>query len=353
MRPRTPRGLLVLPLGALVLLTACATGGGTPPAAPAGAATSAGSAPTTGAVAAATARLLQKMTVPYTPISGPMAPLWIAVEQKLFEKYGLEVTPQFIGGSSPITQAMSTGEFDIGIGNGAVAALNRLNGGDILIIGLHAPAFSIDSWSRPEIRTIADLRGKTIGVTRFGSSTHFAAIAMLASVGMQPSDAVVVQTGGVGESLAALLSLQIDDVMLAPPQSFEAGRAGFHQVAVLSQLGEYGLFPETGIIAREAVLREPARHDAAVRFLRAFAEALTLARTDPELSKQAYRKYTQVDDEQVLQETYDYYSKFFSSTLRIDEKSITNLMLFLDHPQAREADPHLFYDNTLVDEAAR
>jgi NitT/TauT family transport system substrate-binding protein len=352
MRLHNSRKLFLVLLGALVLLAACTGGSGSPPppAAPiATAESAAGAAPP----AAAPARPLQQMTVPYTPISGPMAPLWIAVEQKLFEKYGLEVTPQFIGGSSPITQAMSTGEFDIGIGNGAVAALSRLNGGDILIIGLHAPAFSIDSWSRPEIRTIADLRGKTIGVTRFGSSTHFAAIAMLASAGMQPSDAVIVQTGGVGESLAALLSQQMDDVMMAPPQSFEAGRAGFHQVAVLSQLGEYGLFPETGIIAREAVLREPARRDAAVRFLRAFAEALTVARTDAEASKQVYRKYTQVDDEEVLQETYDYYSKFFSSTLRIDEKSIANLMLFLDHPQAREADPKLFYDNSLVDEAAR
>src|SRR5205809_1286018 len=119
----------VAPLGALVLMAACTAGSGSAPP-PTAAVATARSGSTTAPTAASPARPLQQLTVPYTPISGPMAPLWIAVEQKLFEKYGLEVTPQFIGGSSPITQAMSTGEFDIGIGNGAVAALSRLNGGD-------------------------------------------------------------------------------------------------------------------------------------------------------------------------------------------------------------------------------
>ncbi len=348
---------LLAAVAAQLLLVSCASSGGSsapaaaPKAVPAAAPTSASQAPTAGAVDAS--GQLEKMTVPYTPISGPMAPLWIGVEQKLFEKYGLEVTAQFVGGSSPITQALTTGEYDLAVANGGVAALNRLNGGDIMIVGIHAPTFSIDSWSKPEIRSIPELRGKTIGVTRFGSSTHFAAIAMLESAGMQPSDATILQTGGVSESLAALLSGQMDAVMLAPPQSFEARRAGYHQVALLSELGEYGLFPETGIIAREAVLREPQRRATGVRFMRAFGEALRLAKTDAELTKQVFRKYAQIDDEGVLQDTFDFYSKFFPDTLRIDERSIVNMMAFLDHPQARSADPKLFYDNGLVDEASR
>jgi NitT/TauT family transport system substrate-binding protein len=349
-----------LRLAALVVLaalvaSACGSSGPAPKPAAGPTAAPAAASPAAGQPAAAPAApvALRKITVPYTPISGPMAPLWVAVEERLFEKYGLEVTPQFIGGSSPITQAMASGEFDLAVGNGATAALNRLTGGDVLIVGTHAPAFSIDCWAKPELRTIPDLRGKTIGVTRFGSSTQFAATAMLASAGLQPSDVVVLQTGGVGESLAALTSGQIDAVMLAPPQSFEAGRAGYHQVAVLAELGEYGLFPETAVLAREALLREPERRAVGVQFMRAFAEGLALARTDADLAKRVFRKYTQIDDETVLQATFDYYSKAFSSTLHVDEKTITNLTAFLDHPQAATADPRLFYDNSLVDEASR
>lgn len=348
--------LLLVVVGPL-LLAACAGGGGAaPPAAPKTApAPSGGGAATQQPAARApdAGWQMRKMTVPYTPVGGPMGPLWIAVEEKLFEKHGLEVTPQFVSGSSPITQSLASGEYDIAVANGAIAALNRLGGGETILIGVHAPYFSIDSWSKPELRTIADLRGKTIGVTRFGSSTHFAAMAMLASAGLQPTDAVILQTGGLGESLAALLSLQADAVMLAPPQNLEARKAGFHQVAVLSQLGEYGLFPETGIIARDAVLREPERRQVGVRFLRAFNEALALTRTDAEVNKRVLRKYTQVDDEEILQATFEFYSKYFPTSMRIDDKTITNMLAFLDDPRAKDADPKLFYDNSLVDEASR
>jgi NitT/TauT family transport system substrate-binding protein len=355
----------------LLLAVACAGGGGTasPPAKPAAAqppaaATIAPSAtvPASASNAAngqAAARpaepawQMHKMTVPYTPVGGPMAPLWIAVEEKLFEKHGLDVTAQFVGGSSPITQAMTAGEYDLGVGNGGTAALAKLAGGDITIVALHAPYFSIDSWSKPELRTIADLRGKTIGVTRLGSSTHFAAIAMLASAGLQPTDVTLLQTGGLGESLAALFSLQADAVMLAPPQNMEAQKAGFHQVAVLSQLGQYGLFPETGILARDAVLTDPHRREIGVRFIRAFNEALALARTDADVTKRVSSKYTQVDDDAVLQATFDFYSKFFPASMRIEEQTIRNLLTFIDQPGAKDADPKLFYDNSLVDEAAR
>ena len=351
----------------LLLAVACAGGGGG--AAPAASkappvpASESGPAATAGGAGAAAAPAparpaepawqMHKMTVPYTPVGGPMAPLWIAVEEKLFEKHGLEVTPQFVGGSSPITQAMAAGEFDLGVGNGGTAALNKLSGGDILIVALHAPYFSIDAWSKPEIRSIPELRGKTIGVTRLGSSTHFAAMAMLASAGLQPTDVTLLQTGGLGESLAALFSLQTDAVMLAPPQNMEAQKAGFHQVAVLSQLGEYGKFPETGVLAREAVLTDPRRREIGVRFLRAFDEALVLAKTNAEVTKRAYRKYTQVDDDAVLQATYDFYSGFFPNSQRVEDQTIRNLLTFLDHPGAKDADPRIFYDNSLVDEAAR
>ena len=357
MTPRY-RGLWLLAVAGGLLVVACAGGGGSAP--PAAAPRTAPAAAPAGQPSERSAERapepawqMHRMTVPYTPVGGPMAPLWIAVEEKLFEKHGLEVTPQFVGGSSPITQAMASGEYDFGLGNGATAALNRLSGGDLIIIALHAPSFSIDTWSKPEIRTIPELRGKTIGVTRFGSSTHFAAVAMLASAGLQPTDAVILQTGGLGESLAALLSLQADAVMLAPPQNLEARKAGFHQVAVLSELGEYGLFPETGVLAREAGLREPRRREIAVRFLRAFNEGLALARTDADLNKRVFRKYTQIDDEAVLQATFEFYSNFFPRSLRTDEKSITNMMAFIDHPQAKSADPKLFYDNSLVDEPLR
>ena len=126
-----------------------------------------------------------------------------------------------------------------------------------------------------------------------------------------------------------------------------------HQVAVLSQLGQYGLFPETGILAREGMLTDPARRDVGVRFLRAFGEGLRLAKTDAAVTKAASRKYTQIDDDEILQATFDFYSKYFPDSLRIEEQTVRNLLTFLDDPKAKDADPRQFYSNELVDAASR
>ena len=76
-----------------------------------------------------------------------------------------------------------------------------------------------------------------------------------------------------------------------------------------------------------------------MNFLRAFTEGLTLARTDAGISKKVLRKYTRVDDEAVLQATFEYYQKYFGETLKVNERSYANLLQLLDHPKAKDADP--------------
>ncbi len=78
----------------------------------------------------------RKMIVPYTPLTGASTPFWIAIEEKLFQKYGLEIAPLFIsGGSSAIVPAMTSGQFDIGAVGGGAVVLNRFSGGDLITIG--------------------------------------------------------------------------------------------------------------------------------------------------------------------------------------------------------------------------
>ena len=143
-----------------------------------------------------------------------------------------------MGGSSAILQAMMGGQFDIGgVGGGDVAPAphrGRRRGDDRHLHGGVPPR---RAWTEPEIRTIADLRGKTLGVTQLGSSSHYATIAMLAAGGLRSDDATMIQTGGVGESMAALLSGNIDGAMLGFPQNLEARKAGYRTLANLQDAG--------------------------------------------------------------------------------------------------------------------
>jgi ABC-type nitrate/sulfonate/bicarbonate transport system substrate-binding protein len=250
---------------------------------------------------------------------------------------------------------MVGGQFDLGgIGGGDVAPL-RAAGGDVIMIGTYMSVFSQEGIGRPEVQRIADLRGKPIGVTRLGASSHFAAIAMLASAGLRPEEATYIQTGGVGESLAALLSGNVEGSMLGFPQNLEARKAGYRVLVNFQELGDFGAFPQNAIGARESWLREPANRATALQFLRAMSDALTLAKTGGPEARAAVRKYAKVDDEAVLQSTVDFYREFFPSTLRVPEKSIANMLQFvaLDHPELRTIDPRTLYDNTYIDEVLR
>jgi NitT/TauT family transport system substrate-binding protein len=165
---------------------------------------------------------LQKLTVGYTPISGAAIPFFIAVEERIFQKYGYEVSGVFMGGSPLINSAILAGEFPIGYTGGGAIISSRLAGSDLVAIASPLPVLTIDGWARPEIKTISDLRGKRVGVTRFGASSYFAGLSMLESAGVKPNEVTFIQNGGVGESLAALMGGRVDVCMIGYPYGLRA-----------------------------------------------------------------------------------------------------------------------------------
>ncbi len=293
-----------------------------------------------------------KLIVPFSPIGGSTVPFWIATDERLFQKYGLEVTPLFVGGSSAIVQTMTAKQFDIGLIGGGGVVLNRFAGGDLITIGAHGGTLTADCFARPEIRSAAELKGKTIAITRFGTTTHFAALAMLRMANLRPTDASFVQAGGVAESLAALVGKKVDCAILGYPTSQFAVQLGFRQLTQLAKT-EYGAFPNVAIGTRESWLKVGRNRELAVNFLRAFSEGLALAKKDAALTKKVTRKYARLSDDAVLQTSFEFFREHFPATLRVDERAYANLLRFLDHPKAAGANPKEFFDNSLIDEVLR
>src|SRR5918994_73688 len=295
---------------------------------------------------------LQKLTVGYTPISGATLPFFIAVEEKLFQKYGFAIAPVFMGGSPLINSAILAGEFPIGYTGGGAIISSRLAGSDLIAIACPLPVLTIDAWARPEIKSVSDLRGKRIGVTRFGASTHFAGLSMLDAAGIKPNEVTFIQNGGVGESLAALMGGRVDVCMIGYPFGLKAKNAGFNLLFRPSQT-EYGLFPTAVIAARESWLKDAKNRKVAIDFLRALHEGQMLARENATVSKRALRKYTRVGDEASLQGSFEYYKDAFAPTLRVVDKAMANALKFVDHPKAKQADIRQTFDNSLVEQATK
>ena len=294
-------------------------------------------------------RELIKLTVGYTPISGATLPFYVALEARFFQKHGFEVSPVFMGGSPLINSAILAGEFPIGYTGGGAIISSRLAGSDLIAIACPLPVLTIDAWAKPEIKSVTDLRGKRIGVTRFGASTHFAGLSMLDSAGIKPNEVTFIQNGGVGESLAALIGGRVDATMIGYPFGLRAKSAGF-PLLFRPMDSEYGLFPTAVIAARESWLKDPKNRKLAVDFLRALNEGLQLTRESPNAVKQALRKYIRVNDEALLQGSVEYFRDAFPSTLRTREKVMTNALKFIDHPKAKQYDVTQSFDNSLVDE---
>lgn len=295
---------------------------------------------------------LLKLTVGYTPISGAALPFFIAVEEKLFQKHGLDVSPVFMGGSPLINSAILAGEFPIGYTAGGAIISSRLAGSDLIAIASPLSVLTIDAWAKPEIKSVNDLRGKRIGVTRIGASTHFAGLSMLDSAGIKPNEVVFIQNGGVGESLAALMGGRVDASMIGYPFGLRAKAAGF-PLLFRPMDSEYGLFPTAAIAARELWLKDSRNRRIAADFLRALNEGLQLTRESPNAVKRALRKYTRVEDESLLQGSYEYFREAFPKTLATPEKAMANALKFIEHPKAKQYDIRQSFDNGLVTEIAK
>ena len=236
------------------------------------------------------------MVVPYTPLTGASTPFWIAIEEKLFQQYGLEIAPLFISaGSSTIVPAMTAGQFDIGAVGGGAVVLNRFSGGDLITIGAQTGVYTTDCFPNRTLNRFAISKGepsryalrdvnsvcRIIDVTFWWSQTN--RCGFYSNRGQFGSDRRAFERQS-GRGNARLSSER------------RGAKKGFRQLTDLAK-SEDGAFPTTAIAARESWLKDPKNREIALNFLRGFTDGLTLARTDAAMSKKVLRKYTRVEDE--------------------------------------------------------
>src|SRR3990172_9005785 len=155
----------------------------------------------------APARAQKKLNTSYAAISGAMAVPWIGVEEGIFKKNGLDVSLVYIASGPKSLAAVLAGGTPIALSFRQSLVQAHLRGSDIVSIADHAYTFVFSLMTKPEITKPEQLRGKKLGVTRFGSSTHMGVIKALEHFKLRPvQDVAVLQIGGVPEILAAILS---------------------------------------------------------------------------------------------------------------------------------------------------
>ena len=300
-----------------------------------------------------TAAAVDKIKFPYSPISYHSLPWLVAYEAKLFEKHGLEVDTVFAGASSLIVQSMLAGEADLAGMAGPAVISNVLKGGDVIQVAALVKSFSVPLYVQPTITQVAQLSGKRVGVTRFGSVSHFTAKAILDRSNVM--DAVIVQTGGYPESMTALSTNAIAGAMIPAPQSVVLREKGFRELVSIKQIRDMNIrFIEQGIVARRGFAEK--NPDIVKRFIVAVYEGLKKIHDDKPFAVKILGKYTKVTGQNMLDESYQASIDAFAKDPRVPPEVFKDLAeqlvtLKLIDPLAVQKTPiTAYYDNRYVDE---
>ena len=227
---------------------------------------------------------------------------WIAQEAGLFKKYDLDFHLVFISSSPIATAATLGGDAEVQV-TGAIGNVRAYVQGstDLVFIGGIKNFMTHNILAKPEIRRPEDLKGKKIGVGRFGSNTHYFTIQALRRVGLDAAkDVHTIQSGGGPETLAALVAGKVEAASLVAPGDAGAVSQGFRIVVNGAELRiPYGA---TTLVTLRSVIAK--RGPVLGRFMRAMAEAAKILHTDKNFVYKVLGKYMRINDTKILDASY-------------------------------------------------
>lgn len=190
-----------------------------------------------GWVLSAPANSQMKARVAWTSFASNMSGTWVAQEEGLFRKNGLEVELVHIASTSRAIQTLLAGELAYTYMDGRTAVQATLKGADVAIVAGVANRLVFSFMARSEIKTFNDLKGKKIGITRLGSSTHSVTLWVMNRFGLKPDDYQLMQLVDVPNIFTAMMAGQIDAGALSPPTNFRGRKVGLTELIDLSKEG--------------------------------------------------------------------------------------------------------------------
>jgi NitT/TauT family transport system substrate-binding protein len=295
-------------------------------------------------------RPLEKVTIAYSSVSGNMAPLWITHERGFFRKYGLDVQIVFIESGSTAVQSLTSKEVAFAQMAGAGVLQSRLRGSDVVMIAGFLNTLDYQLMVEKGITRPEQLKGKTMAVSRYGSSSDFATRYALEKLGLVPDkDVSILEIGTQPARFAALESGRIQAAMIAVPLTVRAKALGFHVLADLQMLGlEY---QHTGLATTQALIKS--RPDLVRNVMKAYVDGIHYYKTNRPESIAVLAKYLKTNDSELLNEVYNDLGLTLTPqkpypTLRGIDIMLRELAA--RNPKTKAARPEEFVDLTFIKE---
>ena len=247
-----------------------------------------------------------KVRIAWTAVSGAAAGTWTAEAGGYYKDEGLDAEVINIPSSSRSITAMLAKEIEFGHLDPSNLVESNVAGADVRAIVAITNNLVFSLITTTKIATLADLKGKNIGITRLGSSTHTAALQALRRANVDPRDVTFIQLNEVPSILAAMVAGQIDAGTVSPPTNTRAKALGFKELINLAVDGPE--YPSVAIGATSGYLA--ANPEAARRFVRAYSRGVQRFITDKEFGMKTINVYLKLTDSAVLEDTWTQYAKY-------------------------------------------
>jgi NitT/TauT family transport system substrate-binding protein len=288
------------------------------------------------------------LTVGYSSFSGAYLPLWIAVEEGLGTKYGLDLKAIYAGRIRP-QQLLATGEVPFVMATGTGALTSHILGvKDQVIIMTTVNRVNSAIFSRPEIKSTEELRGKTVATGRPGAfGDTMVRYVLRAKLGLVPDRDVKMLP--IGEAQLAFPALErgiVQAASLTIPFTLIAKKMGYRELVDYDKAGV--VYPYNTITTlRQTPSKNP---DLAERLLKTIIEAIFVSKTEKEKSLAVLKKYMKGTPDEILEETYQY-SKNVAEEVPTPSLEIVKAALEIlsyQYPQAKGTDPNAIIDTSIM-----
>ena len=294
----------------------------------------------------------ERINVCYSSIAATSITTWVPYEAGIYKKYGLDVRIIYVAGAQAITTLVS-GDTQIVQGSGAAAAFSRLSGSDVTIIGTTINVIPMSLVTTPDIASLQDLRGKTFGVSRFGSLTDLGLRKAVGEFGLDANkDIKMIQTGGVPEILLFMQQGVIKGGLISSPTLEKAKELGYKEFMNLGELKFR--YPGTALVTTDSFIRS--RPQSVNRFLKATLEGIKYAKSNPDYMIGILGKYTRTTDTKLLASAFkSYVLGYIRDIPTVTQAEMEGVVedIATRNPKAKSIDPKQFYDPAPLEQLAK
>ena len=284
----------------------------------------------------------------FVSVSGHTLPLWVGIDEHFFERQGVNPHVLYVEGSVIATAALLSGDLDIIQETPAASVRAQLKGADTIVLASHIPYSDHVLVGAPEIHSLADLRHKTIGVTKAGTVSDEIVRIVLTKEGLVPGrDVQLAYFGTQPAQVAALQKGLVQAISVSPPNQLIAEKAGAHEILDTAKL--HIPYPMDGIVSTRKFMG--AHPETLQAFLKAWLQAIQFIRTHPVRAQAVLGMHTHESDPQILRLSYQSLVGILPDTPAPRAAEIQTALSLI--PEGKGRNPADFFDPKPIEQAIR